>query len=69
MLTVMVEAPFQLVRAALPHMYERGWGRIVNISSVHGLRASAYKSALRHRQARARGPVEGDGRWRARRTG
>jgi len=26
-------------------MYERGWGRIVNISSVHGLRASAYKSA------------------------
>jgi 3-hydroxybutyrate dehydrogenase len=26
-------------------MYERGWGRVVNISSVHGLRASAYKSA------------------------
>jgi 3-hydroxybutyrate dehydrogenase len=44
MLAVMVEAPFQLVRAALPHMYERGWGRIVNISSVHGLRASAYKA-------------------------
>ena len=44
MLTVMVEAPFNLVRAALPHMYEAGWGRIVNISSVHGLRASAYKS-------------------------
>ena len=44
MLAVMVEAPFQLVRAALPHMYEAGWGRIVNISSVHGLRASAYKA-------------------------
>ena len=44
MLAVMVEAPFQLVRAALPHMYEAGWGRIVNISSVHGLRASAFKS-------------------------
>jgi 3-hydroxybutyrate dehydrogenase len=43
MLAVMFEAPFQLVRAALPHMYEAGWGRIVNISSVHGLRASAYK--------------------------
>jgi 3-hydroxybutyrate dehydrogenase len=43
MLAVMVEAPFQLVRAALPHMYGRGWGRIVNISSVHGLRASPYK--------------------------
>jgi 3-hydroxybutyrate dehydrogenase len=44
-LKVMVEAPFRLVRAALPGMYERGWGRVVNISSVHGLRASPYKSA------------------------
>ncbi|MGY1452784.1 3-hydroxybutyrate dehydrogenase [Streptomyces sp. SS8] len=44
-LTVMLEAPFRLVRGALPHMYGRGWGRIVNISSVHGLRASPYKSA------------------------
>jgi 3-hydroxybutyrate dehydrogenase len=26
-------------------MYEKGWGRIINVSSVHGLRASAYKSA------------------------
>ncbi|NKY31617.1 3-hydroxybutyrate dehydrogenase [Nocardia speluncae] len=45
LLTLMVEAPFLLVRAALPHMYEQGWGRIVNISSVHGLRASPYKAA------------------------
>ncbi|MFD8723187.1 3-hydroxybutyrate dehydrogenase [Streptomyces sp. NPDC059629] len=44
-LTVMLEAPFRLIRGALPHMYEQGWGRIVNVSSVHGLRASAYKSA------------------------
>jgi 3-hydroxybutyrate dehydrogenase len=44
MLTVMVEAPFRLVRGALPGMYERGWGRVVNISSVHGLRASAFKA-------------------------
>ena len=44
-LRLMVEAPFRLVRGALPHMYERGWGRVVNISSAHGLRASAYKSA------------------------
>jgi 3-hydroxybutyrate dehydrogenase len=44
-LTVMLEAPFRLVRGALPHMYAQGWGRVVNISSVHGLRASAYKSA------------------------
>ncbi|BCJ57288.1 3-hydroxybutyrate dehydrogenase [Micromonospora endophytica] len=42
---VMVEAPFRLIRRALPHMYARGWGRIVNISSVHGLRASPYKAA------------------------
>jgi len=42
---VMLETPFRLIRRVLPHMYERGWGRIVNISSVHGLRASAYKSA------------------------
>ena len=45
MLALMLEAPFRLVRAALPHMYASGWGRVVNISSVHGLRASAYKSA------------------------
>ena len=44
-LTVMLESPFRLVRGALPHMYAQGWGRIVNISSVHGLRASPFKSA------------------------
>lgn len=45
MLRVMLEAPFLLIRAALPHMYEQGFGRVINLSSVHGLRASAYKSA------------------------
>ncbi len=45
MLRVMLEAPFRLVRKALPGMYEKGWGRIINVSSVHGLRASPYKSA------------------------
>jgi 3-hydroxybutyrate dehydrogenase len=44
-LRLMVEAPFRLVRGALPHMYAQGWGRVVNVSSVHGLRASAFKSA------------------------
>lgn len=42
---VMVEAPFRLVRAALPRMYEQGWGRVINISSAHGRVASAYKVA------------------------
>jgi 3-hydroxybutyrate dehydrogenase len=45
MLALMVEAPFLLIRAALPHMYAHRFGRIINISSVHGLRASEYKSA------------------------
>jgi 3-hydroxybutyrate dehydrogenase len=44
-LRVMLEAPFRIVRAVLPGMYESGWGRVINISSVHGLRASPYKSA------------------------
>ncbi|OKK17331.1 3-hydroxybutyrate dehydrogenase [Streptomyces sp. CB00455] len=41
---VMVQAPFLLLRRTMPHMRARGWGRIVNISSVHGLRASAFKA-------------------------
>ena len=44
-LRVMLEAPFRLARRTLPHMYGRGWGRVINVSSVHGLRASAFKSA------------------------
>lgn len=44
-LRLMLEAPFLLARAALPHMYARGWGRLVHVSSAHGLRASAFKSA------------------------
>src|SRR5680860_657400 len=42
---VMLHAPFLLARALLPGMYAAGWGRIVHVSSVHGHRASPYKSA------------------------
>jgi len=44
-ITIMLEAPFLLIRAALPHMYGQNYGRIINISSIHGLRASSFKSA------------------------
>lgn len=40
---LMVEAPFRLIRASLPRMYEAGYGRIINISSAHGLVASPFK--------------------------
>jgi 3-hydroxybutyrate dehydrogenase len=42
---VMLEAPFRLAHALLPGMYDAGWGRLVHVSSVHGHRASPYKSA------------------------
>lgn len=45
LLALMVEAPFLLIRAALPVMYDRGFGRIINISSIHGIRASEFKVA------------------------
>ena len=45
MIQVMLTAPFQLIKALLPGMKARGWGRILNVASVHGLVASPYKSA------------------------
>lgn len=45
LLEIMLTAPFLLTQAALPDMYARGYGRILNIGSVHSVRASAFKSA------------------------
>ncbi|HEX5345921.1 MAG TPA: 3-hydroxybutyrate dehydrogenase [Pseudonocardiaceae bacterium] len=44
-LAVMLTAPFVLTKRLIGGMYERRWGRIINISSVHGLVASSHKSA------------------------
>ena len=44
MIRLMLTAPFLLTRYCWPSMKENGWGRIVNLSSIHGLVASEFKS-------------------------
>jgi 3-hydroxybutyrate dehydrogenase len=44
-LAIMLTAPFLLLRALLPAMYARSWGRVINVGSVHSLIASPYKAA------------------------
>ncbi|MEO9778770.1 MAG: 3-hydroxybutyrate dehydrogenase [Sedimentitalea sp.] len=43
-LAVNLSAAFHTMQAALPEMVRRGYGRVINISSVHGLVASKYKA-------------------------
>ncbi|RNF03211.1 NAD(P)-dependent oxidoreductase [Trypanosoma rangeli] len=38
-------APFHATQLCLPGMRQRGWGRVINIASVHGLVSSVHKSA------------------------
>jgi 3-hydroxybutyrate dehydrogenase len=45
LLGVMLTGPFLMTRYALPGMLEAGWGRIVNVGSIHSLVASKFKSA------------------------
>lgn len=45
MIRLMLISPFLLARAALPFMYDQGFGRIINISSAHGIVASPNKAA------------------------
>jgi len=42
---VILNASFHGIRSAVPHMKRRGWGRIINLASAHGLVASPFKSA------------------------
>ncbi|MBS3667896.1 3-hydroxybutyrate dehydrogenase [Vreelandella boliviensis] len=42
---LMLTAPFLLTQAAWPHMREKGWGRIVNVASIHAQVASPGKAA------------------------
>jgi len=44
-IAINLSSAFHTTRLALPKMKERNWGRIINLASVHGLVASAQKSA------------------------
>ena len=45
MMDLMLTAPFLLTKYVWPYMKEKGWGRIINMGSIHGLIASEYKVA------------------------
>lgn len=45
MISLMLTAPFLLSKYVWPSMKENGWGRIINLNSIHGLVASEFKSA------------------------
>jgi len=44
-IAINMSSAFHTTAAALPLMRKAGWGRVINIASAHGLRASPYKSA------------------------
>ena len=44
-IAINLSSAFHTTRLALPHMQKNNWGRIINVASVHGLVASAQKSA------------------------
>ncbi|SDX53500.1 3-hydroxybutyrate dehydrogenase [Roseicitreum antarcticum] len=44
-IAINLSSAFHTTAAALPGMVKKGWGRVINISSAHGLTASPYKSA------------------------
>lgn len=44
-IAINLTSAFHTTAAALPHMRAKGWGRVINIASAHGLTASPFKSA------------------------
>ncbi len=44
-IAINLSSSFHTIRAATPHMLAAGWGRIINISSLHALVASPFKAA------------------------
>jgi 3-hydroxybutyrate dehydrogenase len=44
-IAINLSSNFHAIRAALPAMKSRGWGRIINVASAHALVASPFKSA------------------------
>lgn len=44
-IAINLSSAFHTTAAALPGMRAKGWGRVVNIASAHGLTASPFKSA------------------------
>ncbi|MFD2204129.1 3-hydroxybutyrate dehydrogenase [Kiloniella antarctica] len=44
-IAINLSSAFHTIKAALPGMKEKGWGRVINVASAHGLTASANKSA------------------------
>jgi 3-hydroxybutyrate dehydrogenase len=44
-LAINLSSNFHAIRAVLPGMRSRGWGRIINVASAHGLVASPFKTA------------------------
>ena len=44
-IAINLSSNFHAVKAALPHMRRRNWGRIINVASTHGLVASVHKAA------------------------
>ena len=44
-IAINLSSSFHTIRASTPYMLDAGWGRIINVSSLHALVASPYKAA------------------------